>query len=354
MASGYSRVGDEGTGSSSSGSRPQRSYGTTAASPSVGFAQPERSGTEFFQICDKLTTNLFAINNATSTLERSLKQVGTPSDSQQLRDRISQINSSAGASVQEITGLLRSLQPFAKGNRQRRVQTDRLHNEFQATASRFAEIQKVVDQSDCGASVGNTKITDLVFADDAVIFAESLEVLVMALEALHEEAKPLGLEVSWLKTKVQKVVSTLRTARLPADMVAVEQDKDSASTTDTLIAAEQQKHAKMKQLEDLEFESAMHLEREQRVQRLESDIIDINEIMRDLSSMVTAQGDVVDSIEDNVEVAAGHVEEGREELIKAVRYQNKSRRKICICILILIIVLGIIGIIIGIHFSKKS
>ncbi|KAG0724267.1 putative uncharacterized transposon-derived protein F52C9.6 [Chionoecetes opilio] len=52
-------------------------------------------------------------------------------------------------------------------------------------------------------SLGNTKITDLVFADDAVIFAESLEVLVMALEALHEEAKPLGLEVSWLKTKVQ-------------------------------------------------------------------------------------------------------------------------------------------------------
>ncbi|KAG0728096.1 putative protein in type-1 retrotransposable element R1DM [Chionoecetes opilio] len=64
-------------------------------------------------------------------------------------------------------------------------------------------LDKVVDQSDCGASVSNTKITDLVFADDAVIFAESLEVLVMALEALHEEAKPLGLEVSWLKTKVQ-------------------------------------------------------------------------------------------------------------------------------------------------------
>ncbi|KAG0716011.1 Nucleolar complex protein 2 [Chionoecetes opilio] len=53
---------------------------------------------------------------------------------------------------------------------------------------------RVVDQSDCGASLGNTKITDLVFADVAVIFAELLEVLVMALEELHEEAKPLGLE----------------------------------------------------------------------------------------------------------------------------------------------------------------
>ena len=36
--------------------------------------------------------------------------------------------------------------------------------------------------------VDNTEITDLVFA---VNFAESLEVLVMTLEALHEEAKPL-------------------------------------------------------------------------------------------------------------------------------------------------------------------
>ena len=51
----------------------------------------------------------------------------------------------------------------------------------------------------CGASVGNAKITDLVFADDAAIFAESLEVLVMALEALHEAVKPLGLKVSWAK-----------------------------------------------------------------------------------------------------------------------------------------------------------
>ena len=36
-----------------------------------------------------------------------------------------------------------------------------------------------------------------------IIFAESLEVLMMPLEALHEEVKPLGLQVSWPKTKVQ-------------------------------------------------------------------------------------------------------------------------------------------------------
>ena len=63
-------------------------------------------------------------------------------------------------------------------------------------------LSRVLDQSYCEASVGNTKITDLLFADDAVMFAESLEVLVMVLEAL-QQAKPLGLQVSWPKTKVQ-------------------------------------------------------------------------------------------------------------------------------------------------------
>ena len=62
---------------------------------------------------------------------------------------------------------------------------------------------RVVEQSHCGTSVGNTEITDLVFADDAAIFAESLEVLVMALEALHEKVKSLGLRVSCVETKVQ-------------------------------------------------------------------------------------------------------------------------------------------------------
>ena len=46
----------------------------------------------------------------------------------------------------------------------------------------------VVNKSHCRASI-NTEITDFVIGDDAIVFAESLGVLIIALEALHKESK---------------------------------------------------------------------------------------------------------------------------------------------------------------------
>ena len=54
---------------------------------------------------------------------------------------------------------------------------------------------RLSERSSCGASFGNVKISDLDFADDAVIFAETLAILLGALEVLNEESEPLGLRV---------------------------------------------------------------------------------------------------------------------------------------------------------------
>ncbi|KAG2461630.1 YSM6 protein, partial [Polypterus senegalus] len=71
---------------------------------------------------------------------------------------------------------------------------------------------KVMGSSGCGASVGEERITDLDFADDAVIFAESMEALIGALERLSEESECLGLRVSWIKTKILTSNDVLGTA----------------------------------------------------------------------------------------------------------------------------------------------
>ncbi|KAG2466183.1 PDE6B phosphodiesterase, partial [Polypterus senegalus] len=63
------------------------------------------------------------------------------------------------------------------------------------------EIVMVVGSNGCGASVGEERVTDLDFANDAVIFLESIEALIRALDRLSEEF--LGLQMSWIKTKIQ-------------------------------------------------------------------------------------------------------------------------------------------------------
>lgn len=62
-------------------------------------------------------------------------------------------------------------------------------------------------------------------------------------------------------------------------------------------------------------------EREQAIRKLESDILGVNQIFKELATLVHEQGEVIDSIEANVESAHIHVEEGVQEITKAREYQ---------------------------------
>ena len=64
-------------------------------------------------------------------------------------------------------------------------------------------LRRMPERSSCGASFVNVKMFDLDFADDSVIFAETLDILLGAFEVLNEESEPLGLRVSLVKTKIQ-------------------------------------------------------------------------------------------------------------------------------------------------------
>ncbi|OCT56436.1 hypothetical protein XELAEV_18000100mg [Xenopus laevis] len=76
------------------------------------------------------------------------------------------------------------------------------------------------------------------------------------------------------------------------------------------------------------------------------DIQGINEIFKDLGMMVHEQGEMIDSIEANVENAEVHVQQANQQLATAAEYQRKSRRKICIIIAVLVVAATVIGLII--------
>ena len=58
-------------------------------------------------------------------------------------------------------------------------------------------------KSRAAVSFETVRITDLDFADEAVMIAVTIEVPAAVLESLSEEAEPLGLRVSWIKTHVR-------------------------------------------------------------------------------------------------------------------------------------------------------
>ncbi|MXQ88749.1 hypothetical protein E5288_WYG003377 [Bos mutus] len=98
-----------------------------------------------------------------------------------------------------------------------------------------------------------------------------------------------------------------------------------------------QPQAQLQDEEITEDDLRLIQERESSIRQLEADIMDINEIFKDLGMMIHEQGDVIDSIEANVENAEVHVQQANQQLSRAADYQRKSRKTLCIIIFILVI-----------------
>jgi len=97
--------------------------------------------------------------------------------------------------------------------------------------------------------------------------------------------------------------------------------------------------------------AAMH-ERESAIIQLEADIADVNMIFKDLATMVHDQGEIIDSIEQNIETAVVDIQSGNTQLRQAREHQQAARKKkfiIAIIVLIVILVLFLI-----IWFSWKT
>ena len=60
-----------------------------------------------------------------------------------------------------------------------------------------------MSDTNCGVSFGEVQVSNLGFANDAALLAEFVDSLVDRLRKLSREANPLGLQVSWTKTKTQ-------------------------------------------------------------------------------------------------------------------------------------------------------
>lgn len=239
--------------------------------------------TEFQRLAQNVGTNIQKILQNVSSMQRMITQIGTPQDTHQLQNQLHQIQHYTGQLAKDTSKQLKELNGYPPE---------------QALDPRQWKLQRERLQADFTKALDNFQRAQRAAAQ------KEKDVI----KKYKNQGAPPGEEGS-------------------SNLIDIE----GQSRTQMVLEEEQ----------NLEY---LH-ERERSIAQLEADIGDVNQIFKDLAAMVHDQGEMVDSIEANVESASIRVNEGSEELRMAERYQSKARRKkLCLALtgLIVFIVLIII------------
>lgn len=242
------------------------------------------------QLVQTISTNIQKITQSTSEIQRIVNQLGTALDTAELRHQLQQKIQFVNKLAKDTDVCLKNFTslPADSDQRQRKLQKDRLLNEFSSALTNFQKIQRQAAEKE-KEFVARVRAGSRLSAGGA------------------DDGLRDGALVNWTNESQSQIM------------------QEDEITEDDLRLIE---------------------ERETAILQLEEDIRGINEIFKDLGMMVHEQGDMIDSIEANVESADVHVQQANQQLARAAEYQRKSRKKIFILIIVLIVVAVALGLII--------
>nr|XP_031546218.1 t-SNARE domain-containing protein 1 [Vicugna pacos] len=200
---------------------------------------------ELFQ---ETSANVFRINSNVTSLEQSLRSLGMPSDTQELRDSLHAAQQETNQTVAASTSALKQMAELLRGcSRQERLQLDCLKTQLLDAVQRYGVVQKV-----------------------------------RHLQKIAEKSRAL------LPT-AQRGGRRQQSSQTPLAELA--EDEKIFNGGDSVWQGQEQVLLPEITEEDLE---AIRL-REEAVLQIESDLLDVNQIIKDLASMVSEQGDAIGS-----------------------------------------------------------
>ncbi|XP_017264511.1 syntaxin-7 [Kryptolebias marmoratus] len=236
-------------------------------------------------LVQNISSNIQRITLLTSEMQRSVSLLGSEQDTSQLRQTLQQKQQQGNQLAKETDRLMKSFTalPIGPDQRQRKLQKERLLNDFTAALNSFQKTQRQ-------AADRERDFVARVRASSRVSGGQSED--------------PFG--------------------SAPPSYAQVQAEAEAFNEEDLRLIQE----------------------RESAIRQLESDITDINDIFKDLGMMVHEQGDMIDSIEANVESADACVQNASQQLNQAASYQKSYRKKICILVIVSAVALVVIGLII--------
>uniref|UniRef100_A0A8C5Q8I7 t-SNARE domain containing 1 n=1 Tax=Leptobrachium leishanense TaxID=445787 RepID=A0A8C5Q8I7_9ANUR len=221
---------------------------------------------ELFQLT---TGDVFRINSNVQSLERILRSLGTPSDSQELRDQLHFTQQETNNVILSCTKSVRQLSEAVRGSSRKIADKSKI---LLAGGQKNLKLSPGTQYSDTG--------------DDEKVFN--------------------GDDELWQNQSQSQDIPDVS-----------EEDLDQIRN------------------------------KEESVKQIESDMIDVNQIIKDLASIVYEQGDSIDSIEANLESASSNIDSANRQLAKASHQQRRARKMKCCLISTALFVLAVIILIIS-------
>ncbi|CAF0902566.1 unnamed protein product [Didymodactylos carnosus] len=231
---------------------------------------PMSSASDFQRLHNGITTNLQKISNNVTDIESLVKKIGTTEDSETLRERYHKLQNDTKILSQTTNQALQQLNHIpvhteAEQNR-KKLLTESLPTQYLQSLNRFQQAQRLGVQKE-RESLNRAR-------------AQSQEGVTLF---DNREQEPFG---STYKSPQQQ--------------------------TQAILAVEN--HVDLKTIH----------ERDQQLRRLEGDIVQVNEIFKDVSKLVHEQGEIIDHIEVHIDTAQHDVQQASSSLKHAVGSQVRA------------------------------
>ncbi|KAH0559050.1 hypothetical protein GP486_004357 [Trichoglossum hirsutum] len=241
---------------------------------------------EFKQLTQNLSSQLFSLTSNISRLSNQISLLGTKKDTERVRERVHDLLNETREGFKDVGEGVKKVQAWENVNPSQKYTQEKLSREFKSALTEFQTTQRhALEKQRQSATAARTALDEQ--------------------EASHEGG-------------------------------------DEPGSSSQLQQQQQQEQLRLASQDDVNFQESLIIEREQEIRVIEQSVSELNELFRDLGTIVTEQGEQLDMISDNVQDVYANTQGADRELRSAARHQRNARNKACCLLLILAVILTVI------------
>ncbi|KAI8607519.1 t-SNARE [Chytriomyces sp. MP71] len=261
---------------------------TSSSAGSNRSSSPESKITSVRKVWDRASNAVFQISNNVASLDALVKHLGSVKDTPELRSRLHDLTEQTRDMIKQTGADLKSLVIPENSShfegRQHKMAQQKLQKDFESVLARFQNVSKLAAK-------------------------KSREYVQKARNHQQQQQNPHNPD---------------------ADDDATNENAPLLLQQDEALDAE------------MEYNETLIQEREQDLQNIERSIVEVNEIFRDLGTIVGEQQFMLDHIESNVGSVTVNMEGATSELRIAAERQKAAANRMC-C---LYTILGVVGVVV--------